>query len=217
MLSEKAKSRVAQSDQVQPETTYWYRVFAQNAGGLSLLASNVVSATTVTAPNNPPTANAGGTYSGTVNQSITFDGSGSFDPDGDPLTYAWNFGDGNMGSGQQTAHTYTSTDTFTVMLTVSDGNGGIDTATTTATVGDPSTITLSASGYKVQGRQKADLTWSGAVGGNVDVYRDDNLTATTANDGAYTDNINNRGGGSYTYRVCEAGTTTCSNDATVSF
>jgi hypothetical protein len=30
-------------------------------------------------------------------------------------------------------------------------------------------------------------------------------------------NIGNRGGGSYTYKVCAAGTTTCSNEANVSF
>jgi hypothetical protein len=41
--------------------------------------------------------------------------------------------------------------------------------------------------------------------------------ATVANSGSYTDNINARGGGSYTYRVCEAGTTTCSNTVTVTF
>jgi hypothetical protein len=40
----------------------------------------------------------------------------------------------------------------------------------------------------------------------------------TDDDGAYTDNINKKGGGvTCTYKVCEAGTTTCSNDATVVF
>jgi hypothetical protein len=65
--------------------------------------------------------------------------------------------------------------------------------------------------------QHADLTWSGATSTNIDVYRNGAVVATTANDGAYTDTIGGRGGGSYTYKVCEAGTTTCSNDAVVSF
>jgi serine protease len=78
-------------------------------------------------------------------------------------------------------------------------------------------ITLSATGYKVKGLQKADLTWSGATSTNVDVFRNGANITTTANDGFHTDNINNRGGGSYTYKVCEAGTTTCSNEATISF
>jgi thermitase len=40
---------------------------------------------------------------------------------------------------------------------------------------------------------------------------------TTANDGAMTDAINAKGNGTYTYRVCAAGTTTCSNEAKAVF
>lgn len=81
----------------------------------------------------------------------------------------------------------------------------------------PEGITLSAVAYKVRGVQHADLTWSGATSTNVDVFRDGALIVTTANDGFHTDNIGARGGGSYTYQVCEAGTTTCSNTVTVTF
>ena len=41
--------------------------------------------------------------------------------------------------------------------------------------------------------------------------------ATTENDGFHTDDINNKGGGSYIYQICEAGTATCSNETIVSF
>ena len=75
----------------------------------------------------------------------------------------------------------------------------------TVVADDSSGFTLAATGYKVRGLQKADLEWSGATSANVDVYRDGALIATTANDGFYTDNIDQRGG-SYTYQVCEAGT-----------
>jgi len=85
------------------------------------------------------------------------------------------------------------------------------------TVTGPSAIDLSANGYKVRGLQKADLAWSGATSSTVDVYRNNSPIATTANDGFHTDNINARGGGSYTYKVCEAGTSTCSNNVVVSF
>jgi subtilisin family serine protease len=78
-------------------------------------------------------------------------------------------------------------------------------------------IELSATAYKVRGIQHADLTWSGATSTSVAIYRDGNPIATVTNDGEYTDNIGQRGGGSYTYRVCEAGTDTCSNNVTVSF
>jgi hypothetical protein len=79
------------------------------------------------------------------------------------------------------------------------------------------TISLTASGYKVKGLQKANLVWSGATSANVDVYRNGVKITTTANDGAHIDNINKKGAGSYTYKVCEAGTATCSNQATVTF
>lgn len=78
-------------------------------------------------------------------------------------------------------------------------------------------ISLGTSGYKVKGRQKADLTWTGATGTDIDVFRDGANVATTDNDGAYTDPINRKGGGSYTYLVCEAGTSNCSNESVVSF
>lgn len=82
---------------------------------------------------------------------------------------------------------------------------------------DPGDISLTATGYKVRGLQKADLAWSGATSTNVDVYRNGVLITTTANDGFYTDNIDQRGRGSYTFEVCEADTTTCSNEANVDF
>jgi subtilisin family serine protease len=84
--------------------------------------------------------------------------------------------------------------------------------TPTATPPDP-TFSLSVYAYKVQGQQKADLTWGGATSVNVDIYRDGTLLTTVANSGSYTDHINRRGGGSYAYQVCEVGTNVCSNVA----
>jgi subtilisin len=100
------------------------------------------------------------------------------------------------------------------------GHGLVDAAAaSTTTVGPPpeSELTLSVTAYKVRGRQHADLEWSGAVSASVDVFRNEIFIATTANDGFYTDAIGATGGGSYTYRVCEAGTTTCSNEAVASY
>jgi serine protease len=76
---------------------------------------------------------------------------------------------------------------------------------------------MSATGYKVRGVQHADLSWSGAASANVDIFRNDTRIATIANVGEYTDSTGQRGGGSHTYQVCEAGTSTCSNEATVTF
>ena len=118
--------------------------------------------------------------------------------------------------------TPTATPTATATATIAPSATPTATATATATptstpTPTPTAITLSASGYKVQGRQRADLSWSGATSTNVDVYRNNVLITTTANDGFYTDIIGARGRGTYTYRVCNQGSQTCSNQATVTF
>jgi len=76
---------------------------------------------------------------------------------------------------------------------------------------------LTATGYKVKGLQKADLAWSGTTAEKIDIYRDGALINTVDNTGAYTDHIDKKGGGTYTYKVCDAGITTCSNEAMVTF
>ncbi|MCE9678115.1 S8 family serine peptidase [Shewanella sp. AS1] len=78
-------------------------------------------------------------------------------------------------------------------------------------------FTLSANGYKDKGVNKVDLTFNGAAGASVDVYRNGSLIATTSASTTYTDTINTKGGGSYTYKACDAGTSTCTADVTVVF
>jgi hypothetical protein len=83
---------------------------------------------------------------------------------------------------------------------------------------DPSgTASLTARGYKVKGLQKADLSWSGLTSATVDVFRNGVLLVTAANTGSRTDAINVKGSGSYTYKVCGAGTSTCTNQVVVGF
>ena len=168
------------------------------------------------ASNNPPAASF--TFSCT-DLSCDFDGSGSTDGDGSIASYAWDFGDGNTSSGVAVSHTYTAGGTYTVTLTVTDDDGATDSDAQSVTASEPSTgdITLSVSGGRVQGNRVANLTWSGATSTNVDVYRNGSLIVTTANDGAYTDNQGRGPGGTFVYQVCEAGTSTCSNEASVSF
>ena len=48
-------------------------------------------------------------------------------------------------------------------------------------------------------------------------YRDGVVIATTPNDGLYDDSTGTTGQASFTYKVCEAGTQTCSNSVTVNF
>jgi len=72
--------------------------------------------------NHTPVAEAGEDVT-TSGLRVSFDGSRSTDPDGDGLTYVWDFGDGQSGAGARVTHTYAAGGTYPVVLTVSDGTG----------------------------------------------------------------------------------------------
>ncbi len=75
--------------------------------------------------NSPPVASFTVTpASGPAPLSLHYDGSGSSDPDGDVLTYAWNFGDSTPASSAASGfHTYTAPGTYEIRLVVTDPNG----------------------------------------------------------------------------------------------
>src|SRR5207253_7368023 len=84
---------------VAPDGSLWYLdVFG-----------NVQRISTTTSTNRPPTAVSSATTSTTDLAPLTvgFTGNGSSDPDNDPLTYSWAFGDGATGTGKDVSHTYT--------------------------------------------------------------------------------------------------------------
>ncbi|WP_461442523.1 HYR domain-containing protein [Maribacter sp.] len=76
-----------------------------------------------------------------TDQIISFNASTSSDPDDDLLTYEWDFGDGTTGNGQTIDHAYTAADTYNVVLTVTDGNGGSDTENIQVVVNAPTVTT----------------------------------------------------------------------------
>lgn len=79
----------------------------------------------------------------------------------------------------------------------------------------PASIALSVTKVKSAGKNFARLTWSGATSQpNVDYYRGTS-SSSTANDGQHDDGPLARG--TYTYKVCNSGTTTCSSTVSVSF
>jgi len=65
-------------------------------------------------------------------RSLVVDASDSFDPNGSLVDFAWDFGDGNTGSGQTASHEYAGYGTYSVVLTVQDDDGM--TATTSRSV-----------------------------------------------------------------------------------
>ena len=99
-------------------------------------ATDTVDTTATTSNGNlPPVANPGGTYEGDADAPVSFDGSGSDDPDGTIASHTWDFGDGTSGSGETTTHTYSAEGTYTVTLTVADDASALDSAVTAAEIG----------------------------------------------------------------------------------
>lgn len=67
---------------------------------------------------------------------VRFDASASSDPDNDPLTYRWNFGDNSTSTAKSINHTFTAEGNFTVRLTVFDPAGGSHSVTKEISVGN---------------------------------------------------------------------------------
>ncbi|CAN5880373.1 hypothetical protein BH24GEM1_BH24GEM1_09240 [soil metagenome] len=166
---------------------------------------------------NPP-ANQSPTASftfGCTDLGCSFNGSGSTDSDGTITSYAWNFGDGASGTGATVNHSYAAGGTYSVTLTVTDDDNATGSSSRSVSVTAPGGgISLAVSMSKVRGVNSANLSWTGA-GSSADVYRD-NARIATVSGATYTDDLG-RGSGTRTYRVCNAGTSTCSNSVTVSF
>lgn len=158
----------------------------------------------------------------TEGDAITFTGSASDTEDGDlSASLVWtSSADGQIGTGASFTTSTLSTGSHTITASVTDSggaNGADSIGISVQAAGGGGGISLSATGTKVKGVHTVDLAWSGATSTNIDVFRNGALITTTANDGAHTDSTGQKGGATYDYQVCEAGTTTCSNVATVVF
>jgi PKD repeat protein len=76
--------------------------------------------------NTPPLAIAGGDLDGFVggaHDGLLFDASASSTSDGKPLSYLWDFGDGDTRAGEKVIYSYDEAGDYAVRLTVSDGTG----------------------------------------------------------------------------------------------
>ena len=97
---------------------------------------------------------------------MRLDASTSSDPDGDALTFEWNFGDGgSLGSGAVVTHTYSTPGRYTAVVTVREGRGGTATASIVIDAGNaPPTpsITSPSASAKFSVGQMVTLTGSAA-------------------------------------------------------
>ena len=88
-----------------------------------------------------PSSYPNGSYTGTEGVPVSFDGSGSSDPDGSIVRYSWTFGDGATGTEATATHTYAQNGTYTVTLEVTDNDGLKATNSTTAAITVTSDVT----------------------------------------------------------------------------
>ena len=123
--------------------------------------SSAPATAAVTITNQAPVAVAGGPYAGVRNQAIAFSGVGSSDPDGDPLTYQWDFGDGATGTGVSPTHAYATLGDFTVTLVVNDGTTSSAPATAMVTIANQAPV--AAAGGPYGGVRNQAIVFSGVA------------------------------------------------------
>ncbi len=113
------------------------RLTTTSAATVTAMSGSFSGTATVTpaTPNVPPVASF--TSSPTApkaGQPVFFNASASSDSDGSIVSYSWDFGDGNSGSGRETSHVYATAQSYVVVLTVTDNSGGTGSSSTTVVV-----------------------------------------------------------------------------------
>jgi RHS repeat-associated protein len=159
----------------QAAGTFPLALTVTDSKGATHTAATTVTIVNAGPTNRPPVAAPGGPYSGQAGRAIAFDGSASSDPDGDTISYAWNFGDGpETAAGVRVEHIYQTSGAFTATLTVTDAHGESRSATVAVTVSAaPSDetapfVTLNAPSQALAGSQ---VTVTALATDNVGVVR----------------------------------------------
>lgn len=219
-----------------PAGTYYLAVDGTGKGdpttGYSDYASlgeYTVSGTIVAATGNPPVATASATpAAGTVPLPVNFSSAGSYDPDGDAISYDWDFGDGTAHSAEANpSHTYATAGSFTATLSVTDANGNrslaqvsvradavlpsvrVDNITLVASTSKRGTkvsatvLVTDGNGKPVSGAQVSG-SWSGLLSGTASATSDRNGLAkftspTTKSKGTLTFTVTGISASGYSY------------------
>jgi surface protein len=121
---------------IPSQTAYFWRVVAVNENrmvGGTVATGDWSDVRQFTVVNYTPTASpTASVLEGPAPLDVAFDASGSSDPNGDALTYTWDFKDGSAAMGATPTHSFAA-GTYEVALTVSDGElASTDTITITA-------------------------------------------------------------------------------------
>ena len=100
--------------------------------------------------------------SGPAPLNVAFSSAGSSDPDGDPLTYSWNFGDGGTSTDANPSHTYTRKGPFSAVLTVTDSKGASSTAQASISPGNSKpTAVIDTPASTIQWKVDQSITFTG--------------------------------------------------------
>jgi PKD repeat protein len=75
--------------------------------------------------NRLPIIKINGPYEGFINDPVLFSSAGSYDPDGDSVSYIWSFGDGETSESENPSHIYHEPEKYTVSLIIKDIGDGV--------------------------------------------------------------------------------------------
>jgi PKD repeat protein len=152
-------------------TTYYLAATAYNTNNVeSSFSEELVH----TIASQPPVADlAAMPVSGVAPLMVTFDASGSSYANGTISNYSWNFGDGSIGSGVVTDHTYTDAGQYTAVLTVTDDAGYTDIASIVITVesvttNNPPTVSITSPADGATLDSGAIISFDGTASDNED-------------------------------------------------
>ena len=143
---------------------YSSRTQASSEMSMSIIAD--ANALMAPRPNQAPVARFSGPATGRALQSLLFDASTSVDPEGDPLIYMWDFGDGTTQRvlWPQAEHRFAVARTHIVRLTVSDHQGESDTASQVITIAQPIVIPRPQLGEVAQAMKQQPTLEADVVG-----------------------------------------------------
>ena len=141
----------------------------------------------------------------------------STDADNDITLWNWNFGDGSTSAEQNPVHNYAEAGTYTVTLTTSDSTGLSNSVSQQVSLSDSDIVLSLHKSHRTRtGSTVVDLRWSDTTASQIELYRDGELIDTVDDNGRYRDRFNSEAA-QISYKICLAGTTSCSADLTVSF
>ncbi|UCF12612.1 MAG: PKD domain-containing protein [Thermoplasmatales archaeon] len=113
------------------------KLHVKDNDGTTSTDSQIIIIKQLEPPLHLPIAKANGPYMSITNKNITFNSTGSYDPDGTIVNYTWDFGDKNISHMENPKHSYIKQGVYVVFLTVVDNDNLSNTAIASLYIRDP--------------------------------------------------------------------------------